>query len=347
MSSTIHSGSEVVTPPDGPSESRGPERLRGLLGSAWQTVPKHQAGLVVVLLASMIIAANASPYFLTTQNAMNVLQSQALVGMMAVAVTLVMLSGSVDISMGGVVALSGVVAGLSMQAGTGSLVACVFGVLAGLGAGAINATLVVWVGINPIVATLGTQFLFRGLAYLVNNGESVDIGPGVVTDLGKHTVGIVPLSVISFAVLAALLLGLSRYTRWGRHLYATGGSESAARRAGVRTRRVSTVAFLISGAVSGFCGVLLAGQTGVAFPSAASGIEFLILASIIVGGTNLLGVARGGVGGTILGVLLFGVIFNAFNLTSINVFVQPIVEGIVLIAAVTVDEVRRKKGRAL
>jgi ribose transport system permease protein len=309
----------------------------------WRGVPKHQLGLLIAIVVIGGVWTDLTPYFLTTHNLPNIGQSIAVNAIIAAGVTVVMLNGTVDISMGGVVALTGMTAGLLAENHFGPVVAIAGGLVVAIACGLCNAALIVGIGVNPIVATLGTQFVFRGLAYLVNNGASSIVSDDTILFLGRGFILGLPFTVVlMFAVYLAVWVGLST-TRWGRHVFATGGNESAANRAGVRIRQIRTQGFVLSALLSGIGGLILAGQSGVAFPQAGFGSEFIILGSIIVGGTGLLGIARGGVGGTLLGVVLFGVIFNGFNLLGLNVFLQPVVEGGLLIAAVVIDDVRRRR----
>ena len=325
-----------------------PERsITARLASFWAVVPKHQAGLLIALIVIGAVWSIGSPYFLTFSNLRNVAEAQAVYGILAAGLTAVMMGGAVDLSIAGIMALAGMAAAMCAGAGAPGWMAIIVGIGTGVACGLFNSLLIVRIGVSAIVATLGTQFIFRGLAYIVNRGEVAIVSDPTITFMGRGFVAGVPMGVV-IAILTFFIVFVNlNLTRWGRHVRAIGGNESAALRAGVNVARIRTSTLLLSAFGSSIAGLVLAGSTGAAYPQAGFGSEFIILGAVIVGGTSLLASSssRGGIGGTILGVVLFGIIFNGFNLLGIPPFYQQVAQGVLLITAVLIDDNRQRRMR--
>lgn len=302
-------------------------------------------GLLVALIVAGVVFSLASPFFLTLTNMLNMLRAIAYIGVTAAAMTFIMITGGLDLSIAGVMALVGVMGGLLLDSQVPVLLVILIVLAVGATVGGINAGLVVGVGINPLIVTIGMQFVARGAAYLLANGNLPLITNSTFTSFGRGTLWHIPIPALVL-VLAFLIIGwLLKFTRFGLHSKAIGGTPGggAARLAGVPVRRQLTKAYILVGVFASVGGVVLAGYTGTGDPSAALGDELTIIAAVIIGGTGLLG-GSGSVIGTFLGVLLLGVINNGLTLLNVSTNWQYVVQGVALLLAVLVDDVRRRRG---
>jgi ribose/xylose/arabinose/galactoside ABC-type transport system permease subunit len=300
----------------------------------------RSVGLGLALLALIISMTFASPVFLTSQNMLNVGLAVSLTGVAAAFTTAVLISGSLDLSLGATVALSGMVGASVLQAGLPTSAAIVITLASGAAIGAANGFLVVGLGVNPFIATIGTAFMIRGIAYVVNDGASLIITRNSFLYLGQEHLFGVPVPIFfMFAAFAATWFAL-RFTSWGTHVYAIGSNDSAARRAGVKARRLRFAIYVLSSVAAGTAGLLAAAQSGAAFPYAALGFELDVIAAVILGGTSLYGGA-GSVVGTLMGVALLGFLFNGINLLELKPYWQDITRGGALVIAIAIDAIRR------
>ncbi len=301
-------------------------------------------GVVLALLATGLALACLCPQFLSVANLTNVVRQVAINGILAVGVTLVLLTGGVDLSLGSVVALSGVVAAHLAHPGEYPLAVPVLaGVLAGAACGGLNGLVVTRGRVPPFIATLGMMTAARGVALVLSGGRPVsNMGPALTRLAGDWAR--VPVPAL---VLAAVALGAAwmlRNTRQGRYLYAVGGNEQAARAAGIGVRGVKFLAYALCGALAGLAGVVLAARITTGQPNAGVAYELDPIAAVVIGGTSLAG-GVGGVGGTLLGVLLMGVIGNGLDLLNVSSYYQQIVKGLIIVGAVWFDRQRRSVER--
>lgn len=276
--------------------------------------------------------------FGTAQNLANILQQNALIGIIACGMTFAIVVGGFDLSVGSVAALSMVaVAGVlaSVPAGGLPLALAAMGMV-GLGAGALNGALVAYARINPFVATLGTMTIVRGVVFVATDAAPVLGVPFSYTAFGLgRSLGVPNVTWIAAGV--ALLLGLLLHvTRFGQHVFAVGGNARAAVVMGVDAARVRFLTYLLVGLCAALAGGLLVTQTASGQPQAAMGYELAAIAAVIVGGSRL-GGGYGRMVGTIIGVLLLGVVSNGLNLHGVSPFWQPIATGLILVIAVGLD----------
>lgn len=298
-------------------------------------------GLAIALVAIGAALAIAHPGFLTVPNLLNVARQISINGILAVGVTLVLLTGGVDLSLGSVVALAGVVAASMAHPNQYPLLVPIgLGVSAGALCGATNGLLVTRGRVPSFIATLGMMTAARGLALVVANGRPVSNLSQDFTWLGGD-LGRVPIPAL---VLVGLALGTSvvlNKLRLGRHLYAVGGNAEAARAAGINVTAVRMFAYTACGALAGVAGVVLAARITTGQPNAGVGYELDAIAAVVIGGTSLSG-GVGRVGGTILGALLVGVINNGLDLMNVSSYYQAIVKGVIIVGAVWLDRNREK-----
>lgn len=302
--------------------------------------------LLIAILAEVIVFATIAPRFLSVANLVNIALSIAVTGILAVGMTAVILTGGIDLSVGSVVALTGVVAAMVASTGGSPALSSAAGIAAALGVGlatgAITGGLVARVRVPPFIATLALLTIARGLAFIVSDGRSIGNLPPPFGVLGRSTLlGLpVPVVVMALVTLAGWLV-LAR-TPFGRHVYAVGGNEEAAWLAGIDTRRVTFRVYLLNGLLAGLAGATLASRLGAGVPNAGMQYELDVIAAVVVGGTSLAG-GRGGIVGTLWGSIFIGVLGNGLNLANVDPYIQKIALGLVILLAVIADRLGRRR----
>ena len=318
------------------------------------SVPETGA-LLLVLAALFIYFSIASPFFLNSENLINILQNVAVVGIIACPATLLLIAGQFDLSVGSGVGFAGMLMAVAALApGTGGVdlplamnmtvpSAFVIAVLGTLVIGVLNGFFVTVVGINALITTLGTLAIFRGLTKVLGDGQTIRIeGFG---ELGVERIAGIPLPVYIFAACVLVFWLVLRYTVYGRSLYAIGASPSAARLAGIRTKRVIFIAFLLSALCVALAGLIRLSQVAGASVNSGLGIELSVITAVVLGGASLSG-GRGGLGGTVLAVLIVGVLANGLIQLNVPSFWIEVAGGLLLLGAVTVDRIRVRLTRA-
>jgi ribose transport system permease protein len=286
----------------------------------------------------------AGPYFLQWQNILNITFSISVIGTAAAFATLVVISGGIDLTPITITIVVGIVCGRALDAGVPFTATVVIALLASIAIGLINGGLIALLRLNPFIVTLGTNFLFTGIAFVVTAGNALEITNGSFLQIGQSLLPFqIPTPTVIMLVCFALGFFILRFTLLGSHIYAIGGDEAAARLSGVRVSRIKIVVYVLSALAAGVAGVVQASATGsvAAFAGAGSNDLLAILAAVIIGGTALVG-GRGSVIGTLGGVLLIGLIANGLVLENISPFYQPVVTGAILLTAIILDEVRRR-----
>ena len=282
--------------------------------------------------------------FLTRNNMMNLLRTCATNCFLAIGVQMAIILGGIDLTGGALAAFSGVLCvmsfesfGLPMQAGIA------IGILLGLVIGLANGTIIAYTGIHPFVVTLAMQSICRGTAYLIANGSPVTTVNRSFAAFGSGSAfGVIPYPIIYMTIFLIIDYFLLNKTRFGRHIYAVGGNEISARFSGIDVRRIKILVWTISGAMAGFCGVVLAARLSGGQPSTGEGYETDAIAAAVLGGTSFFG-GTGSVGGLIIGVLIIGTISNGLNLMHVNSYWQYVLKGIIIIVAVYADMLKQKK----
>lgn len=297
----------------------------------------QRQGALVALVIVCIFAALRYERFLTSENLLNVLRQNSMLGLVALGMTFVILTGGIDLSVGSLLAVAGVVA--ANLAGRGVLVAVLVGIGFTTLLGTVNGLVIAKARIQPFIVTLAMMIAARGLALAYTGEQSVRVGrlSEGFTWLGRGVVGSVPVPVLILVVAFAAGWVVLNHTRFGRHVYALGDNEEAARLMGLNVARVTIGVYALSGLLAGLAGVILAARLGAGQPVAGTGWELDAIAAVVVGGTLLTG-GQGGIGGAAVGVLLLGVIFNLFNLEgTISSWWQWVLRGIFLLAVVIVQ----------
>ncbi len=309
-----------------------------------QLVGTHNLSLLLALAVLVGIFGWLRPdIFFLARNIQNIGQGIAILGVLATAQTIVIVSGGLDISVGAVVGLSTVCVALGV-AWTGSpTLGILFGIAVGALAGFANSLIITVGGVNAVIATLGTMAAFRGVAFIVSGGQSISIFNPIFRVIGagrlfglQITIEVLILVVVAFHVLM-------RYSIVGRNVYAIGGNPVVARLAGLNVRAYQIGVYILSGAAAGLAGMLLAARTGSGQPiSGSDGLELQAITAAVLGGCALTG-GKGTIFGGLLGVLILGVLNNGMILTSVPTFYQMVARGALLIAAVLVAEQQARR----
>ncbi|MFZ0322584.1 MAG: ABC transporter permease [Actinomycetes bacterium] len=293
-----------------------------------------------ILFVLMAFFSVTSDRFLSWDNLQNVTRSTSTVVIVGSAVTLVMIARGLDLSVGSVLAASGVLAAFLAAGGMNLWLAYLVAIGLGAGFGALNGLLVVGFKVTPIIATLGTLNIARGMAYLITPSAILVGLPDNWGELGTSSIRGLPVPVI-IAVVVALFFGwLLGRTVFGRHVYAIGGNEETARLSGVNVKRVLFLLYLMSGIATGVAAVVLTSRLGSGDPNIGIGFEFQVIVAVILGGTSLAG-GEGRIAGTIIGALIVGFLGNGLNLIGVEPFWQYVAQGVALIAAVILDRLAR------
>src|SRR5579863_2441031 len=304
-----------------------------------------QLSLAIALAILMAGLALARPNFLNLANLVNLLRQISINGILAVGVTYVLLTGGVDLSLGSVVALAGVAAACFAHPGQYPLVVPVaIGILTGAACGAVNGLVVARGRVAPFIVTLGMMTAARGMALLASGGRPVSNLAAGFTHIGGGDIAGVPEPILIFCLVAVLSRVFLKNMRFGRYIYAVGGNENAALASGVPVRGVKMAAYTLCGALAGLAGVVLAARITTGQPNAGIGYELDAIAAVVIGGTSLNG-GVGGVGGTILGALLMGVINNGLDLLNVSSYYQQVVKGLIIVGAVWLDQRHRHEGK--
>ena len=293
--------------------------------------------LLVIFVASVILASLISPAFLSSRNVFNLLQQSSTDGIIAIGMTFVILGAGIDLSVGSVAAFGGMivailVTNMGVPTPLAILISVALGALIGLGQGTITAL----TKVPSFIITLGGLVAIRGLTYLLTDGKPVFNVPDDLRYLGAGFVGPVPVVGIIFIIVtiaAAVFLGR---TRIGRYIYASGGNPEAARLSGVPVASVIAFTFVVSGALAAFGGVLLTAWLDVGQPTASEGVELYAIAAVVLGGTSLFG-GKGGVYGTFIAVILLTILRNILNLAGVSPYFQQILTGVVLVGTVLLN----------
>lgn len=297
-----------------------------------------------VLLLLMAVMAVLTPTFLTPTNLTNVLRQTSMVIIVACAATMIMISGGLDISVGGVLALTGVVAAKLATMGYPLGMAILIGILTGALFGTINGFLIVGLKITPVIATLGTMSVARGLAFLISEGRAVVTGlPAEFRLPGRSYVGPIPTPVIIMAVVFLIFYVLLHHTLLGKYTYAIGGNRETARLSGVPVSQSQFLLYVLGGLMTGLAGIIMASRLASGQPDVGYGFEFDVIVAVVLGGTSLAG-GEGTVFGTLIGALIVGVLANGLNLLGVHTFYQLVLQGVVLIFAVLLDMTLKGQG---
>ncbi len=299
-----------------------------------------------LILVYILFIAIGPPSFSSFRNVEAIVRQTTIVGIAALGMTLVIISGGIDLSIGSIVALVTVSIALLLQSGINPVLACLGGVLAGMACGAFNGILITKLKVVPFIITLGTLLLFRGVAKGFANEQKVDAPLTWLTELlavlpPERQWMIFPPGVWIMIVLAIVVFILLRYTRFGLHVIAVGSNEQTARLCGIPVERVKVLVYVISALAASIAGIMQFSRLTVGDPTVAAGLELDVIAAVVIGGGSLSG-GEGSVVGTLVGALIMTVIRSGCTQIGLPNWVQEIVTGIIIILAVTLDGVRHR-----
>ena len=307
---------------------------------------KQNWGILLALLVMCTFFTIFGNNFLTQTNIVNLLRNCATNCYLAIGVQLAIILAGIDLTGGALAALSGVICVMTFEkAGLPIGMGIVAGILFGIVVGMINGAVVTYTGIHPFVVTLAMQSICRGAAYLLANGSPVTTTNRSFGSFGTGSLGPIPYPVIYMAIFLVLDYFLLNKTRTGRHIYAVGGNETSARFSGININKIKILVWTISGAMAGFCGVVLAARMSSGQPATGEGYETDAIAAAVLGGTSFFG-GTGTVGGLVIGVLIIGIISNGLNLMHVNSYWQYVLKGVIIIVAVYMDMMKQKRQNA-
>ncbi len=305
----------------------------------------NRFGVGIALLLELLLFSLLSPYFFTSENFLNVSLQISITAIIAAGMTLVILTAGIDLSVGALVAFTGVVATsilkFDMPFPLSLTLAVAAGIVIGLGSGAIAGMFTTRFNITPFIVTLALMTIWRGASYMLTDGRPVWGLPEQFSFLGSGRILEVPIpTIIMVAVYLTAYIVLTR-TPFGRHIYAVGGNKEAARLSGINTNAVLFKVYMICGALASLSGILLASRMNSGQPNAGLMYELDVIAAVVVGGTSLFG-GRGSVFGTFIGAMLIGILRNGLNLLNVNSYVQQVVVGVVILLAVLIDNLKKR-----
>ncbi|WP_043312453.1 ABC transporter permease [Burkholderia pseudomallei] len=320
-----------------PARATGPARAAHALAALRRSTTFYPlVGLVAVCVAMVF----ASDSFLSAANLENVLRQVSINAIIGVGMTCVILTGGIDLSVGSVMALSGTLAAGLLVAGANGAAALAAGIGVGVALGAANGLFVAFAGMPPIIVTLATMGIARGLALIYTGGYPIDGLPDWVRFFGSGKVLGVQMPVLTMLAVYALAWLMLERMPFGRYVYAIGGNEHATRLSGVRVSRVKLAVYTFAGLTSALAALVLTGRLMSGQPNAGGGFELDAIAAVVMGGTSIAG-GRGSIVGTLVGALLLGVLNNGLNMIGVNPYVQNVIKGVIILLAIYIGRERR------
>jgi ribose transport system permease protein len=299
---------------------------------------------IIVLFVLCVFMSFLSPVFLSSNNLVNVLQQVTVNATLALGMSVVIFTGGIDLSVGSILAISGVVMGKMMLVGVSPVFAVLTSLVIGALFGAINGILIAKCKLQPMIATLGTMSIARGAALTFAGGKTFTgygagfrwIGSGFIP--GTE----IPVQIIFMLIFYAVIFYILKYRKTGRYIYSIGGNEEATRLSGINVNKYKAIAYIICGITASLAGIILVSKLNSAQSIAGEGYELDAIASSVIGGASLLG-GSGSVWGTLLGAIIIGVIRNGLNLMNVSSYTQRLIIGIIIIAAVLLDSFRNRR----
>ncbi len=316
-----------------------PSRLRRILLG-------QETGILLVLILMGLFLSLRTDTFLTSRNLFNVLRAFSWIAISAFGEILVIIAAGIDLSVGSTMALAGLASALALTSGIPVVPGILVGLLTGLVIGLINGVLISEARLPPFIATLGTMSIARGICYGLTNGQPVRNLPQGFSFLGQYDLPVgswqVPLPVIVMIVIAIIMSFFLSRTVWGYRIYALGGNEQAAALSGINTGRIKILVYTLCGFLTAIGGLLMTARLGVAAPTAALGYELDVIAAVVIGGTSLTG-GEGTILGVLIGAAIMQVLRNGLVLLGFPAYWQPAAIGLVIIVAIMLDQLRKRR----
>ena len=300
-------------------------------------------GISFVMVGMFLLLTFSSPSFLTVNNLTNVLSTVALNGILALGMVFVITAGGIDLSIGAMLALASTTIGVALQATGSNALACVSAVLICGFLGFLNGLLVAGFNMFPFVVTLASQLVIRGLGYVLSGGYSFALANPTFRQIGLGRLfGAIPYPILMLAAVFIISFILMHWTKFGRYVYAVGGNINAARASGINIFWTRTLTFIISGLFAGVSGVIMTARINAAQPNIGIGYETDAIAACVIGGTSFVG-GVSTIPGTLIGIVIIGLIYNGMNLMGIESYWQTISKGLLIIGAVMLDMTINRK----
>lgn len=294
-------------------------------------------GIFLILLFLIIAFSLLTPQFLNVTNLINVLKQVSVLGIVCMGTMIVMCAGGMDISVGGTVALTGVLtAYLMVNMNFSPVLASLIGIVLGGLLGAMNGVIGVKLNVHPLIITLASMQIFRGAAYIICGGWPINGLPDSFVTLGQGYVGIIPIPVIIFFAVTIVVAFVLNKTVFGRYVYAIGGNEKATRLAGVNIKKMKVIFYMLSGLAAGVAGVIMCARLNSGLPDSGTGYEFDVMTAAILGGVSIQG-GEGKVFSVFAGIFVMGILNNGMVLLNMSDYYQNIIKGLILLLAVAID----------
>lgn len=299
---------------------------------------KGNISTVIALIILCLIFGIASPYFFTFKNIMNIGTYASIMGTMASGLTVAMLLGGLDVSQYALSAFCGMILGMLYEAGTNAYVTMLITILAGALCGCLNAFIITKMHVQPVICTMGTQFIFRGAAYLLTDGRYIRIDDPVYNFIGSGKIVGIPFCLIIMAITYVVVWYILKYTTYGRQVFAVGGNPKVAQLAGIDTAKIRFISHILAAVTAAIGGIITVSQTAAAMAKHGTGNDMDGIAAVILGGSGVGG--KGQVTGTLFGILILSVLVNGMTLLNVQAYWQQVIKGAVLIFAVYIDSLR-------
>jgi len=303
-------------------------------------------GIVVVLIVLIALFSIISPRFLTSRNVFTVLTQVAVVGIVSVGMTMVLITGGIDLSVGGIIGVAVVMLAKMLFAGMNTIIAVLITLAISTIIGLFNAFCINELNIPPLITTLGMLTTLRGVAFLITGGLPIFGFKSGIAVIGKGSLWVIPVPVIIMIIVFLFGILLLERTKYGRYVYGVGGNEEASRLSGINVKKIKYMVFSLCGLLSGLAGIVLLARINSGTPNAGKGYEMDVITAVVLGGVSIFG-GEGRLRFVIIGVVIMGVLTNGMVLINVQEYVQWVVKGLVLIAAVGFDRFVQSRGLRL
>ncbi len=299
--------------------------------------------MVAIFIVFTIICTVMGKNFLTVNNVMNIINQASINAIIAIGMSLVILTGGIDLSVGSIVGFTGIFVALQVKGGTPIALVVIIALLIGAAVGLANGLLISFGKVPAFIATLGTMQVMRGLAQIINGGQAVSGIPFEIGGIMKTRLfDVVPIGVLYVVVFYVIMILVLSYTRFGRSIYAIGGNVNAAKLSGIKVRKVEVATYIIGGAFAAFGGIMLLSRLLYADPSAGSSYEMNAIAAAVIGGISMSG-GKGRLANTVAGAIILATLTNGLQIMNVPTYYQTVITGIVVIVAVFVDKGKERK----
>lgn len=312
--------------------------------------PKKKAKLnntgilfIVLVILFILFSYVGRPFFFSVLNLVPMLNNLSFIGIIAAVLTMVMVTGELDFSVGGNIGLTACLVALLLAKGLPGWLVVVIALCGGALMGAFNGFLATFIGVNSMIATIGTMFIWRGIGYTLSNGESMLAINPVIDYIGRgYLFKVIPFPIVIFVVIFGLTYVVMNLSKWGRRIYAIGTNPMASYLSGINVRKVKFINFLLCGITASLGGLILTSLSAVGMPQHGQGLELVIISGIVLGGTAL-GGGKGQILGTLAGILILSVLYNFLTIMNVYYFYIQIVQGAVLVLVVATYEIRQSR----